>query len=125
MIKLIIWVGAGGFLGSVSRFLASRYISAFIPASFPFGTFLINTIGCLLIGLIFGVAERGNFLSSEWRMFLTVGFCGGFTTFSAFAVENIALLRNADYVNFLLYSGGSVFFGILAALAGMLLIKIL
>lgn len=125
MIRLILLVGAGGFLGTTARFLTSRYCTAYFPSSFPYGTFIVNVVGCLLIGLIYGIAEKGNFISTEWRMFLTVGFCGGFTTFSAFAAENIAMLRDTEYFNFFLYTGSSIFIGLLATFAGIMITKIL
>jgi CrcB protein len=125
MIRLLLVVGTGGFLGTVSRFLTSRYFSATFPSSFPYGTFVVNIVGCFLIGLIYGVSEKGNFLSTEWRLFLTVGFCGGFTTFSAFAAENMAMLRDSEIFNFFLYTGSSIFIGLLATFAGIMLIKIL
>ena len=125
MIKLILLVGTGGFLGTTARFLTSRYFAAYFPSSFPYGTFVVNVLGCLLLGIIYGIAERGNFISSEWRMFLTVGFCGGFTTFSAFAAENIAMLRDTEYFNFFLYTGSSIFIGLLAIFAGIMITKIL
>lgn len=125
MIKLILLVGTGGFLGTTARFLTSRYFAAYFPSSFPYGTFVVNVLGCLLLGIIYGIAERGNFISSEWRMFLTVGFCGGFTTFSAFAAENIAMLRDTEYFNFFLYTGSSIFIGLLATFAGIMITKIL
>lgn len=124
MIRMILMVGAGGFLGTVSRFLISRYFTTYFPSSFPFGTFVVNVLGCFLIGLIYGISEKGNFISSEWRMFLTVGFCGGFTTFSAFAAENMAMLRDSEFFNFFLYTGSSIFIGLLATFAGIMLTKI-
>jgi len=124
MFRLILIVGAGGFLGTVSRFLASRYIQNHSFSAFPYGTFLVNIIGCLLIGIFFGLSERGNLMSSDWRLFLTVGFCGGFTTFSTFANENIALLRDGSFLYFALYTSLSVFLGLLATYFGNLITKI-
>jgi CrcB protein len=118
MIRLIMIAGAGGFLGTVSRFLTSRYFQNLILSSFPFGTFIVNITGCLLIGIFFGLSEKGNLLSPEWRMFLTVGFCGGFTTFSTFAGENIALLKDGNFFYFALYTGLSVFLGLMATFLG-------
>lgn len=125
MIRLMLLVGTGGFLGTISRFLTSRYFTAYFPSWFPYGTFVVNIVGCFLIGLVYGISEKGNFLSTEWRLFLTVGFCGGFTTFSAFAAENMAMLRDHEIFNFFLYTGSSIFIGLLATFAGIMLIKIL
>ena len=118
MIKLLLIAGTGGFLGTVSRFLASRYFQNLFLSSFPFGTFIVNVTGCLLIGIFFGLSQKGNLISPEWRMFLTVGFCGGFTTFSTFAGENIALLKDGDFFYFALYTGLSVFLGLMATYLG-------
>lgn len=125
MIRLMLLVGTGGFLGTISRFAVSRYFTAHFPSAFPYGTFTVNILGCLLIGLIYGIAEKGQFISTEWRLFLTVGFCGGFTTFSAFAAENMAMLRGNEFFNFFLYTGSSIFVGLLATFAGIMIIKIL
>jgi CrcB protein len=125
MIRLLLLVGTGGFLGTVARFLTSRYFAAYFPSSFPYGTFVVNVVGCFLIGLIYGISEKGNFMSTEWRLILTVGFCGGFTTFSAFAAENMAMLRDTEYFNFFLYTGSSIFIGLLATFAGIMITKIL
>jgi fluoride exporter len=124
MIKTIFLVGTGGFLGSVSRFLTSRYMQNIFPNAFPFGTFFVNITGCLLIGLIYGFSERSSLLTSEWKIFLAAGFCGGFTTFSTFANENLALLRDGAFFNFFLYTGLSVFLGIAATFLGVLITKI-
>ncbi len=125
MFKLILLVGAGGFIGSVARFLGSRYITENFLSSFPFGTMTVNIIGCFLIGVFYGMSERGSLMSEEWRVFLTVGFCGGFTTFSSFASENLTLLRDGAFVYFLLYTGLSVFLGLAATFLGNALTKII
>ena len=124
MIKTLLLVGTGGFLGSVSRFLASRLIQSNLPSAFPFGTFFVNITGCLLIGLIYGLSDRSSLLTPGWKMFLAAGFCGGFTTFSTFANENLALLRDGNFFHFALYTGLSVFLGIAATFFGVLITKI-
>ena len=124
MIKTLLLVGTGGFLGSVSRFLASRFMQDNFPTTFPIGTFLVNISGCFLIGLIYGFSERSALLTPGWKMFLAVGFCGGFTTFSTFANENLALLRDGEFYYFFLYTGLSVFLGIAATFLGVLLTKL-
>ena len=125
MIKTLLLVGTGGFLGSIARFLASRFMQNTIPSVFPFGTFFVNISGCFLIGLIYGISERDSLFSSDWKMFLTAGFCGGFTTFSTFANENLAMLRDGDFLHFFLYTGLSVFLGIAATFLGVVISKIL
>jgi CrcB protein len=124
MIKTLLLVGTGGFLGSVSRFLASRLIQSNLPSAFPFGTFFVNITGCLLIGLIYGFSDRSSLLTPGWKMFLAAGFCGGFTTFSTFANENLALLRDGNFFHFAIYTGLSVFLGITATFFGVLITKI-
>jgi fluoride exporter len=124
MLKTLLLVGTGGFLGSISRFLASRYIQVTLPQAFPLGTFLVNISGCFLIGIIYGFSERSALLTPGWKMFLAVGFCGGFTTFSTFANENLALLRDGAFFYFVLYTGLSVLLGITATFLGVLITRL-
>lgn len=123
MLKTLLIIGSGGFLGSVSRFLVSKYVHVFWPTYFPLGTLLVNISGCFLIGLIYGMSERTNLFNSDLRLFLTIGFCGGFTTFSTFANENITLLRDSEYFYFILYTSLSVILGLSATFIGNLIIK--
>lgn len=119
----IILVGIGGMLGSMLRYAAGQFITAAIPSAFPYGTIAVNILGCLTIGIVFGLSQRCEWLSSELRVFLTVGFCGGFTTFSAFAYENIILLQDKDYLTFALYSILSFMLCLSATLVGLVIAK--
>jgi fluoride exporter len=123
MFRLLLIIGSGSFIGGIARFLISRYIQSQALSSFPYGTFLVNVAGCFLIGIFYGLSERGNLMNTELRMFLTVGFCGGFTTFSTFASENISLLREGDFFYFALYTSLSIFLGLMATYIGNLIIK--
>jgi CrcB protein len=100
MIK-ILYVGFGGFLGSISRYLLSGAVQKLFPAtlSFPTGTFAVNIIGCLAIGFLGSIAETRQVFSAEMRMLLFIGFLGGFTTFSTFGFETFSLLRDQQYVS--------------------------
>ncbi len=123
MIKHLIYIGAGGFIGSVLRYLVSKFIARFVVSPFPFGTLAVNIAGCFLIGLIYGLTEKGFLLNHGWRLFLVVGICGGFTTFSTFSHENIMLMKNSAFLYSAFYISMSVFFGMLAAYSGNLLVK--
>ncbi|MCA1757906.1 MAG: fluoride efflux transporter CrcB [Bacteroidales bacterium] len=125
MFRILMIIGTGSFLGGVSRFVVSRMVQSSADSAFPFGTLMVNILGCLIIGIVYGVADRGTIITPEMRLFLAVGFCGGFTTFSAFAAENIALLRDGNVLYFALYAGISVFLGVLATWSGNVLIKLI
>lgn len=116
-------IALGGAIGSLSRYGAQTCIYKLYPFVFPLGTFLVNMTGCLIIGLVYGLSEKGNLLSPEWRLFLTTGFCGGFTTFSTFAHENASLLRSFDFLYLGLNILGSVVLGIAAVFLGILIVK--
>jgi CrcB protein len=124
MKKYIILIGIGGMLGSIARYLTATYFAKLFPSHFPYGTFAVNMIGCLAIGIVFGLSARFNWFSDDWRIFLATGFCGGYTTFSAFAVENVQLLQNAHYTTFALYSLVSFALGLLCVFIGLTLVRI-
>jgi len=124
MIKTLMAIGCGSFLGGIARYLLSRGIHNSTISTFPLGTFWVNISGCFLIGLFYGLSERGSLSNAELRLFLTVGFCGGFTTFSTFSNENLALLRDGSFYYFTLYTGLSVFLGLAATYGGNAITKI-
>lgn len=124
MVKLLAIIGFGGFIGTIARFLISRYFQLNLPTLFPWGTFIVNLTGCFLIGIIYGISEKGNFLSPEVRLFLTVGLCGGFTTFSTFSNDALMLMEQQEWLRFALYSSLSFFLGIMAVFAGKLITNI-
>ena len=125
MIKSIFIAGIGGFIGTALRLIISRYVQLNYTTVFPWSTFLINISGSLLIGIIFGLTEKGDFMSPDWRLFLTVGLCGGFTTFSSLSNEAFMLLQNREFFNFFLYSGLSFILGPVAVFFGRFIIKLI
>ncbi len=112
IVNLLI-VGGGSCLGGMSRFLVSKAIQTVCHNVFPWGTFLVNVIGCFIIGLIYGFLDKGGVMSEGMRLFLTVGFCGGFTTFSTFIHENYLLFNGNEHLTLLLYVVGSALVGFL------------
>lgn len=123
MLKTLLFVGSGSFIGGVARYLLSRFVQGHVASGFPWGTFGVNVVGCLTIGLLYGLFERGNLMNSDLRLFLTVGFCGGFTTFSTFLHENYALLEEHNFFHFAAYTFSSLFVGWLAVYLGHTIIK--
>ena len=118
--KSFLLVFLGGGLGSGLRYLVTITMNQYSKV-LPFGTFTVNMLGCLLIGLILGYAQKENTLTSNQTLLLATGFCGGFTTFSAFANENLELIKNGELINFSFYTVGSVLIGILAVFIGFYL----
>ena len=121
--RLYILLGSAGFLGTICRYYLQQLSLRYFPVVFPFGTLVVNVLGCFLIGVIYGIAEKSNIISHEWRLYLATGFCGGFTTFSAFTYEGISLIKGGEIAQFILYTVLSVSLGLLATFAGILLIK--
>jgi len=117
-LKSYILVALGGAIGSVSRFGISQIFSSKVPTSFPWATLLINLAGCLLIGLIVGLAERYQVSSRSLRCFFIVGICGGFTTFSAFSLETLRLFQASQNIQAILYILASILLGLALTILG-------
>ena len=120
--KQVLLVFLGGGAGSILRFLISRSLQN--QSGIPYGTFTVNILGSLLIGILIGLSLRNNLISNNLYLLLATGFCGGFTTFSAFAAENQAFLRAGDLYHFALYSLGSLILGYGAVFAGLFLSRL-
>ena len=120
--KSFLLVFLGGGLGSGLRYIVTITINQYSKV-LPFGAFTVNMLGCLLIGMVLGYAQKENTLSSNQTLLLATGFCGGFTTFSAFANENLELIKNGEIFNLSLYTIGSVLIGILAVFTGYYLLS--
>jgi len=101
-------VGAGGFAGSIARFLLARAVDSRLSSILPYGTLVVNVTGSFILGLVFAATIKSPLESETWRLLLGVGFCGGFTTFSAFALENVLLLQQKNYTEFLSYTAVSL-----------------
>lgn len=121
MIKQLILVGVGGSIGSIFRFLISRI--PFSQGPFPWATFIVNIAGCFIIGLLIGLSFKYSFLDENMRLLFVTGFCGGFTTFSTFSLENVLLYQSGNYLALVLYITLSVIFGFSAVFLGLVLSK--
>lgn len=120
---LIVAIGSG--LGGALRYGMQLLLQRFYPSAFPLGTLSVNITGCFLIGIFFSLAEKNTLISPEIKLFLITGFCGGFTTFSAFSIDNITLMNSGHFLYFFLYMAGSVLIGIGATLLGIYLAQII
>ena len=125
MIRTLLIVGTGGFIGSILRYLVQYFVEKGMTSTFPLGTLIANIAGSFIIGIVFALAEKGNLMSAEWRIFLAVGICGGFTTFSAFSYNNFTMIKEHSSMQLLLNVGGNLILGIFAVYLGIILIKTL
>ena len=123
MIKSVLIVGFGGGIGSILRYLTTFYAAKFFPSKFPIGTFAVNFLGCFLVGLLLGYFEKNNLVNSDLKLLFVTGFCGGYTTFSAFGYENINLFQSNNTLLAFAYIGASLIFGLLAVWLGLFLAK--
>lgn len=121
--KQLLFIGVGGFIGSIARYLVSKLNLTWQFYNIPMGTLVVNIIGSLLIGLISGLLVHQLTSSENLKLFLITGICGGFTTFSAFTFENLQLIQTGHTGTAVIYTIVSVFLGILAVIGGLCLSK--
>jgi CrcB protein len=122
-LKNILLVLAGSAAGGSARYVTSLIIQSKNTTQFPAGTFIINLTGCFIIGMVYAFAVRNATSASDIKLLLATGFCGGFTTFSAFAFENLELFKSGMHLTAFMYIILSVVLGILAVVLGAYLIK--
>jgi len=123
MIKSFLIVGLGGGAGSMLRYAVQKIFQPQHAGVFPSGTLLVNIAGCFLIGILWSLFSRSLTVSEEMKLLLMTGFCGGFTTFSAFTLEGIGLLKENKTALFIIYLTASVVGGLLATFIGIRIIK--
>lgn len=123
MLKQILLVGVGGGVGSILRYVTSVLTQKYNPSLFPLATFAVNILGCLLIGILIGLLGSNIQNNQNLRLLLITGFCGGYTTFSTFASENLILLQNQYYGTAALYISASVIGGLVAVWFGFTIAK--
>jgi len=122
MLRTILLVGTGGFIGSVMRYLLQVFVENRMLSTFPLGTMIANIAGSFIIGIVFALAEK-QIMSADWRLFMSVGICGGFTTFSAFALNNFNMIKEHTWNQLLLNVGGNLILGVFAVYLGIILVK--
>ena len=123
MIKMMLLAGCGGFVGTALRFLTGKICAWIKLGDFPLGTFVVNIVGSLLIGILFGLAEQKGALSPASSAVLITGFCGGFTTFSTFADDIFLLLQKGQWMVFAAYVILSIALGVLLVWAGRAMVR--
>ncbi|WP_036910375.1 fluoride efflux transporter CrcB [Prevotella sp. FD3004] len=121
--KDLLLVCIGSFWGGGARYLVGKIVLSLMPISFPWGTMIVNVIGCFIIGLLSGLSFGGR-ISSSAKLILVTGFCGGFTTFSTFMNENFLLERDGAIISAILYTLASFALGLIAVILGYQIVKL-
>jgi CrcB protein len=119
MLQNYLYVAVGGTLGVLARYGMQVGLYTIAPRGFPYATIVVNVVGCFVIGVVMAAANERGVISPDLRLLLTTGFCGGFTTFSTFTYETIALFSNGEAMYAILYSGCSLLLGFAATVAGL------
>lgn len=123
--KSILLVGLGGFIGAVTRYkLGGWILHLTVQEKLPFGTLAVNVLGCLLVGVLAGLAEKFEMFGADTRLFLLTGLLGGFTTFSAFGLETVFLFRRGEPWIAMGYVGASVLLGLAAVWSGFRIVSL-
>lgn len=122
--KNFLLVFAGGGLGSALRYFTGRWVSQYYTQVFPVATLVSNVAACFVLGLVIGYADQKQLLSASARLFWTVGFCGGFSTFSTFSQESLTLLYDGQQLVSMAYIGLSVLLCVGAVFAGQFIAKL-
>ncbi len=115
----IVFVAVGGSIGATTRYLVSNWAAERFGAGFPYGTLIVNVVGCFIIGAFMTVTTERLIVSPYWRLLVTVGFVGGLTTFSSFSYETFGLLEHADLIMALYNIGLNLILGFLATWIGI------
>ncbi|MCM1093192.1 MAG: fluoride efflux transporter CrcB [Bacteroides sp.] len=123
MLKTIALIGIGSCLGGIARYGVTKTATHIIGIQSMWGTFAANMLGCLLIGIFYGIFERHNMIGEHWRLLFTVGFCGGFTTFSTFIHENYSIFSDGRFLHAALYTAVSLFLGLIMVYLGHLMTR--
>jgi fluoride exporter len=123
MLKSLLLVGAGSFIGGAARYFIIHIVSLTSFTHYPVGTTIVNLIGCFLVGIIFGIIEKGNYMDANLQLFFIFGICGGFTTFSSFVNDCYMMIKNGDYIKISLYASFNLFASLMLLFLGKSLVK--
>lgn len=124
MYRYVIYVIIGSSIGGAARYLSQEFVQKNFPSFIPLSTLSVNIVGSFIIGIIYALAERSK-ISAEVRILIATGFCGGFTTFSSFAFENVKLMQDGEFFNTALYIVLSIVIGFVAVYLGILFTKLI